>query len=95
MSNLPLMASHNGARLPALPDYLHAMLRPLPIPSDRYTGKPLAQGTLFQLLPEWSLDVVVGLRESGQAGCVLKISVAAAGDLNPDFERYCQVSARR
>ena len=67
-------------------DYFHDSLLAMPILSDQYTGKPLAQGALFQLLPGRALDVAIGLRESGQAGRVLKIRATGAEDLNPGLE---------
>ena len=82
MIDLPLTISHNDARSPALPEYLHEMLPPMLIPSDRHTGKPLAQGTSFDLPPGRSLDVVVGLRESGQAGRVVEIRATGIEELN-------------
>ena len=90
MSNLPHMAPNLNARLPALTDCSHDMLPP--IPGDRYTGRPLAQGTSFQLVLERALDVVVGLHESGQAGRVLKIGAMAAEDLNPSLETCLESS---
>ena len=81
--------SHNDAQLPALPDCLHDMLMPMSILSDRYTDKPLAQGALFQLLPERALALVVSLRESDQAGRVLEIGATGAEDLNPGLESSC------
>ena len=54
--------------------------------TDGRIGTPLAQRTLFGLLPERLLDVVVGLRESGQVGRVVEIRAAGVEDLNPSLE---------
>lgn len=66
-------------------DYFHDTHLAMPSLSDRYTGKPLGQRTLFYRLPKRALDVVVGLRESGQASpgdtTVRRLNARAAEDL--------------